>query len=330
MVHTADRNLLLSVSEESIGKVKMVHILLSTYNGEKYIREQLESIFAQTYRDICLYIRDDGSTDSTVEQIEQYLTEFPEYASRTQWIPNENHENLGYMQSFWKLLESAPGADYYAFCDQDDVWLPQKVEYGVKALEKEQAVDFPLLYFSNFYQCNEDFSEKKEGMVYNGSIKFENVLFYTPAFGFTIVINEKLRQMVLGDFDHTGLPHDGWVQKTAVAFGKIICDPECTAYYRRHESAVTANNASKASLIKNWLQNEILGNSMRETHDVLEKFYQVYGAKMKAADRELLELYATRSKKASVWWKRVCFREMLRPSVDGRVALRICFWMGRY
>ena len=147
------------------------------------------------------------------------------------------------MQSFWKLLEDAYGADYYAFCDQDDVWLPKKVERGVFALEKEKntksenqlSTDLPLLYFSNFYRCNENLNLKKEGMVYQEDVKFENVLFYTPAFGFSILINESLRKLVLGDFDHKGLPHDGWVQKTAAAFGRIMYDPTCTAYYRRHE-----------------------------------------------------------------------------------------------
>lgn len=317
----------------------MVHILLSTYNGEKYIIEQLESIFSQTYQEIRLFIRDDGSTDATVEKIQQYFRQFPEYASRTNWVPNEKKENLGYMQSFWKLLESAGGADYYAFCDQDDVWLSQKVERGVLALQKECestretpeiAEELPLLYFSHFYQCNEDLSIKKEGMVYPGPVKFENVLFYTPAFGFSILINEKLRQLVLGPFDHTGLPHDGWVQKTAAAFGRIVYDPVCTAYYRRHESAVTASNASKTSLIRNWLKNEIFGESMKETHDVLERFYEVYGTQMKKKDRKVLEVYATRKKSIKIWWKRIWFREMLRPSLGGRMALRVCFVLKRY
>ena len=186
------------------------------------------------------------------------------------------------------------------------------------------------MYFSNFYQCNEDLSEKKEGPVYSGNIKFENVLFYTPAFGFTILINENLRCLALGNFDHIGLPHDGWVQKAAAAFGKIIYDSTCTAYYRRHDSAVTANNANKLSLIKNWIQNEIFGDSMSETHYVLERFYQVYAAKLKTEDKKLLEIYATRRKSQVVWWKRICFKEMLRPSVGGRVALRVCFLLARY
>ena len=161
----------------------MVHILLSTYNGEKYIIEQLESIFHQTCQEIRLYIRDDGSEDSTVEKIRQYLAAHPEYQGKTVWVENEAHENLGYMKSYWKLLREASGAQYYAFCDQDDVWLPQKVERGVTALEKEKE-DKPVLYFSNFYQCNEDLSIAKEGPVYTENIKFENVLFYTPGFWF--------------------------------------------------------------------------------------------------------------------------------------------------
>ena len=310
-------------------KKRMVHILLSTYNGEKYVIEQLESIFRQTYQEIKLYIRDDGSTDETVKRIRQYLAQNSEYAKKTVWLENEKHENLGYMQSFWKLLKEAKGADYYAFCDQDDVWLPEKVEKGVQMLE-QMDWNKPLLYFANFYQCNENLSIQKEGMVYQGEVKFENVLFYTPAFGFSILLNERLRQMVLRSFDHTDLPHDGWVQKTAAAFGKIVYDPSCTAYYRRHESAVTASNASKKSLIKNWLENDIMGKSMEETHKVLERFYQVYGNEMEEKDRKLLVLYATQKKGPVIWWKRVSFVQKLRPSVGGRLALRVCFGLGRY
>ena len=311
---------------------KKVNILLSTYNGEKYIEEQLESVFTQTYSNIYLYIRDDGSTDATVEKIRQYLKKFPERASRTRWIPNETNENIGYMQSFWKLLELASGADYYAFCDQDDVWLPEKVESGVKRLECEgqENLDLPLLYFSNFYQCNQDLSDKREGRIYLEPIEFENVLFYTPAFGFTILINENLRQLVLRKFNHDGLPHDGWIQKVAAAFGKIFYDPRCMAYYRRHENAVTVSNANKGSLAKNWIRNEIIGASMQKTHDVLVRFFQIYGDEMKDQDRKKLEIYATRKRNLAIWLRRVGFREHLRPSVGGRMALRICFFLGRY
>ena len=69
---------------------------------------------------------------------------------------------------------------------------------------------------------------------------------------------------------------------------------------------------------------------MSETHYVLERFYQVYAAKLKTEDKKLLEIYATRRKSQVVWWKRICFKEMLRPSVGGRVALRVCFLLARY
>lgn len=307
----------------------MVHILLSTYNGEKYVLEQLKSIFSQKFQQFKLYIRDDGSSDQTVKKIKEYLKKYPMYAQKTRWIKNAERKNLGYMQSFWKLLEEADGADYYAFCDQDDVWLPEKIARGVEALEREKK-DVPLLYFSNFYQCNEDLSMKKKSMIYHEDIKFENVLFYTPAFGFSIILNEELRKLVLGDFDHAELPHDGWIQKTAAAFGKIIYDPVCTAYYRRHETAVTAQNANKITLIKNWVQNEILGESLNKNHAVLKKFYQVYGSKLKEEDRRLLQTYVDSKQGFMIWWKRVCFKEKMRPSFGGRMALRICFILGRY
>lgn len=306
-----------------------INILLSTYNGEKYLQEQLDSIFRQTFQNFTLYIRDDASSDSTVVLIHAYIQEHPEIAAKVILLPNPAHQNLGYMGSFWLLLDQCASADYYAFCDQDDIWLPNKLETGLKYLEKENS-EMPLLYFSNYNYCDENLNVLHEAPGVSLPITFRDVLFYTPAFGFSIIINEKLRAMALQTTNRVNLPHDGWVQKIAAAFGKILYNPTSTALYRRHSSAVTSSNAQLISTIKYWIRNDIFGSSMKETHFVLKRFMAEYGALLSQENYRLLSLYTCEKKTLLSWFKRCFYKKRLRPSIGGDLALRICFFLGRY
>lgn len=306
-----------------------IHILLSTYNGEKYLEEQLDSIFQQTFQNFTLYIRDDASTDSTCDVIHAYIKKHPTFTDKIILLPNPANENLGYMGSFWQLLEKCDTADYYAFCDQDDVWLPDKLEAGLSFMEKENS-QIPLLYFSNYNYCDNKLNILHEAPAVSLPITFRDVLFYTPAFGFSIVINEKLRQMALQTVDRTNLPHDGWVQKIAAAFGKILYNPKCTALYRRHSNAVTSSNAQLLSTIKYWIKNDIFGSSMKENRFVLKRFLQEYGTLLSRENTALLTLYTTEKKTLSIWGKRFLYEKRLRPSLGGDLALRICFVLGKY
>ena len=126
---------------------KKVNVLLSAYNGEKYIREQIESILAQTYPNIELIIRDDGSKDRTVEILK-------EYEQRYENINVVLEKNIGVTASFFSLIEKS-NSDNIAFADQDDIWLPQKIEVAVQKLEKREK---PALYACNkvLIDINED------------------------------------------------------------------------------------------------------------------------------------------------------------------------------
>lgn len=306
-----------------------IHILLSTYNGEKYLIPQLDSIFSQTYHNFNLFIRDDGSSDNTLDILHTYIQKHPEYADQIVLLPNPASSNIGYMNSFWTLLKECSGADYYSFCDQDDVWMPDKLQKAIEFLNKEED-SLPLLYFSNYYYCNENLVPQHKAPDVSLPITLENVLFYTPAFGFSIVINERLRQMMLLTATHNHLPHDGWCQKLAAAFGKIIYNEQCTAYYRRHSNAVTFSYASYKSAIQNWIKNDLLGSAMKENHYILTRFYQEYGHLLKKEDAALLKLFAVNKSSLGIWWKRLTYKHRLRPSFGGNLALKICFFLNTY
>lgn len=108
-------------------------ILMSTYNGEKYLREQLDSILAQTNVNVHITIRDDGSSDGTADILDDYQEKYPNKIT----VYSKGNIRKGYAKSFIELLKLAiPDADYYAFADQDDVWLPEKCYVAAKKLEK--------------------------------------------------------------------------------------------------------------------------------------------------------------------------------------------------
>ena len=126
-----------------------VIVLLSIYNGEKFLNKQLESLFKQkTSCNITIYYRDDGSTDKSMDIIESWK----KYLSIIE-CPSSRKQNLGPALSFWELMNTAPDADFYTFCDQDDIWYENKIEKAVRSIcDKKDAV----LYCSNCYIIDEN------------------------------------------------------------------------------------------------------------------------------------------------------------------------------
>lgn len=298
-----------------------VNILLSTYNGESYLAEQLDSLLAQTYSNITIFVRDDGSSDSTVSIIKEYQSKH----SNIKLINPNDDENLGYMKSFWALLSFDNSADYYSFCDQDDVWLPNKVELGVATLESINTHAAPMLYSSSFHYCDNHLKVTGDPIILPTYITLKDVLFYTPAFGFTILINKSLRDVALASSSHCEFPHDSWCQKIAASMGTFYHDTAATALYRRHSSTVTYADSSNLKLIRKWLQNDVLGNMLDDNHNTIRQFLQDYEKKLSPQQKKLLLCFASQPFSLKVYFMRLFFPHRLRPSLGGELALRICF-----
>lgn len=298
-----------------------VNILLSTFNGEKYLSEQLDSLLAQTYPNITIFIRDDGSSDTTVAILKAYQSVSP---GKIVLLSDNFSNNLGYMQSFWILLSKSSDADYYAFCDQDDIWLPDKVALGVQTLEQMDKT-LPLLYSSSFDYYDENLQFTGHAQALSSHIVLKDVLFYTPAFGFTILINQTLRKIALAASSLDFIPHDGWCQKIASSMGVFLYDSSITAKYRRHSSTVTHATSDKIKLIRKWLENDILGTGLSENYFVIRRLYEEYKDSMNASDQNLLETFMEQPVTFILYLKRLFFPKRLRPSLGGELALRLCF-----
>lgn len=226
---------------------KRVAVLMSSYNGENYIREQIESILAQELNGtIDLWVRDDGSTDSTLEILQQY-----QQAGKLQWYQGEN---LGPARSFLDLVKHCPGYDFYAFADQDDYWMPEKVACGVQKLI---GLNVPAVYFANAQLVGKEL-ESLGRNVYKRSPKldFETLTCAGGILGCTILFNEQLAEKIQEKELPASIPmHDFYVSLLCLAFdGKMIFDPDAHIKYRQHGKNVVGVSSGIVGTIKNRIK----------------------------------------------------------------------------
>lgn len=208
-----------------------IAILMSTYNGESYLSEQLQSIVRQSSCDWELFIRDDGSTDNTLS----IINEFQRKDGRIHFV-DDDLIHLGPSESFLSLILSV-NADYYILCDQDDVWYPQKIEIlysEISRLDKK----VPLLIYSGIQTINKEnqhvksIIEKSVGSLSKPIERF----FWNDMPGCTVMFNELLRNKLDTSDKDSIVMHDWWLAIIAQTFGQIKFIPKKLIYYRLHDS----------------------------------------------------------------------------------------------
>lgn len=215
--------------------MKNVNVLISTYNGAEFIEEQLDSIASQDYSKINIYIRDDGSRDSTIKIIKN----FPHKYRIKNLIEGENY---GIFKSFMSLLRDCdPDAGYFAFCDQDDVWFKNKISRAVNAIEACSDQSSPTLYFSRAVIADKNL--KQIGICQNPRfISLQSALVENIAQGSTILMNQAARNLLVKVVPDNLNFHDWWCYLVLCALGKIIYDPDPCMYYRKHNSNISYGN----------------------------------------------------------------------------------------
>ena len=214
------------MASESTGYGK-VTILLSTHNGSIFLREQLDSLYQQTYPNVRILVRDDGSIDST-----RNLLEEEHVKDRITLLPG--HSNLGVAPSFFELLKNAVAnkAEYVAFCDQDDVWDPEKVARAALRLAAVPS-DHPAMYCSRVEIVDERLAHIGYTMPPK-KIGFGNALVECVTTGCTIVLNRAAVRLLGKNLPISGVMHDWWCYLVVSCFGEIIYDSTATLKYRQH------------------------------------------------------------------------------------------------
>jgi hypothetical protein len=205
-----------------------IAVLLSTYNGEAFLEAQLASLTAQEGVEVQVFARDDGSSDATREILARHADRWPALAA----LPSG--PNLGPAMSFLQLLATAPdGFDGYAFCDQDDVWLPDKLGRAARRLA-EVPDGRPALYCGRVTCVDAELRPLGPAPIKDDG-RFEHLLYENIAFGVTVVMNAAAALLVRARPPASGvIMHDWWCALAASAFGEVIYDPEPGVLYRQH------------------------------------------------------------------------------------------------
>lgn len=239
-----------------------VCILLATYNGEKYLKEQLESILNQTYKNFVVLISDDASQDNTANIIRKYMEEFPD---KIYYLGND--KKGGAVENFSFLLKNSINADYYMFSDQDDIWCEDKVIKSINRIRsmKMDGKSNCLVY------CDAELVDENEQIVAKSFLKNskfkmrkenrKTILVSSFAPGAAMIFDAELYELVK-NMPREAHIHDWWVLLNAVYFGNIEFMDEQLYEYRQH-----SNNVYGAGLIrnKNGIINFIKNNTILNT-----------------------------------------------------------------
>ena len=273
-----------------------VDILMASYNGEKYIAEQIGSILGQTFTDWRLVIRDDGSSDNTPAIIEGYAAKYPGKIE----IVHDDAVCKSATKNFFELLKHAE-ADYVMFCDQDDVWLKYKVQITLDYMKDTERDNpgKPVCIFTGLQvvdaelrsmDCLMSLQKVKEKFY-----TFRELLAVNYAAGCTQMINRKVYENI-GGFEEGITLHDWWTMLYASAFGVVVRVPMALILYRQHENnaiGIMPKGVSLPKRIFHYMCHPFamasLSNSARRT--TLEVFSRRFSELMSSEKRNELNEY---------------------------------------
>lgn len=274
-----------------------ISVALCTYNGARYLPEQLDSIASQIRLPNELVVCDDRSTDDTVEIVRSFAEEasFPVRL-------HVNKRGLGAMQNFVWAIGRCEG-DYVALSDQDDIWLPDKLKITLDAMlkaEREYGAKTPILVHTDLQVIDEERQPLAQSFYKHQGFRRSHVnplvelLVENYVTGCTVMVNRALREVAL-PVPPQALMHDWWLALVAAAAGRIVSLPETTVLYRQHgRNAVGARRSNLKKYIFGWksfadrmwgrfTQSEALEERLRgKVSDEVQSFLREYQNRVRA------------------------------------------------
>jgi len=274
----------------------MVDILLAAYNGEKYIAEQIDSILNQTFEDWFIYIKDDCSTDNTLDIVLKYESK---YSNKIKVIKSDKPTGSA-KDNFFSMFRYST-SDYMMTCDQDDVWLPNKIEISYNKMKEEEKSnnDIPILVHSDLKVVDENLNLISNSLfkmqnLNSGRDKINNLLVQNIVTGCTVMVNRKLLSYINTIPEHAVM-HDWWLALIASLLGEIIFIDTPTVLYRQHKkNDVGAKDVNSLNYILKRLGNvkqikKTIVNTYIQTSELLD----VIGSRINKSDYEILNSYSS-------------------------------------
>jgi len=283
---------------------------MATYNGEKYVKEQIESLLSQTFCGFTLWVSDDVSTDSTWDILQGYARQYPEKIKISRREKNSGDSRHNFLDLMVRIKD-----DYVMLCDQDDVWLPDKIE---KTLAKMKAMegqypDMPILVRTDTKIVDQDlrviYPSYKQMMHSNfDRTDFCQVLIQNTFAGCTAMYNRRLAELIDQKPDYCVM-HDWWLELIAAAFGKIGHIDEPTMLYRQHGiNVVGVKDVRKLSYkLSCFIHNDRIKKAIRSTYDQARNFLQIYEDRMTETQKDIARRYCEIPAKGKISrWQTIC------------------------
>jgi len=265
-----------------------ISLALATYNGARFIEQLLDSIVNQTLKPFEIVVCDDASQDETVTILNKYKAKLPLRIY-------VNDKSIGVVKNFTKIASLCTG-EYIAFCDQDDIWLPNKLSSSITEIKKIDGL-LPAMVFSDLTVVDEDLKIISKSYWQHRKLKpeketFSSLLYGNIVTGCTIVINQAMKNEVLlmpSDI----LMHDFWIACIAYGIGRYSFIRQPLILYRQHLTNVTNNDAVTwiSRLKKNanfFLENSISTHYLLDQIKQAKKFSNLYSARLSNLNKEVL------------------------------------------
>ncbi|MGC1373944.1 MAG: glycosyltransferase family 2 protein [Candidatus Sulfotelmatobacter sp.] len=272
-----------------------IEVLMATWNGARYVEGQLDSLFSQTTQNFRLVVRDDGSSDSTLCIVERYKARYPDRVAI-----RKNPSRQGPCRTFSLLAEESV-APYVAFCDQDDVWRPDKLELSVsaiKAIEAERGAETPVLAFSDMEIVDDGSQVIAPSLWRLGHINPDRatlgaMLVQNLVTGCTVLAN---RSLILkgSPIPEGAVMHDTWLGLTAVVFGVVHPLRETTVQYRQHGgNAIGAGRGWRSgSLLKRLRHDQAFKDRIEASRRQAQVFTSRYGNELTKQQNDTLAIWS--------------------------------------
>ncbi|WP_246475084.1 glycosyltransferase family 2 protein [Pseudomonas folii] len=299
-------------------KPPMVGILLCTYNGETYLKGQIESFIAQSYEHWQLFVSDDGSTDGTGKILQDYQALLGE----NMFVFNGPKE--GFAQNFMSLIRNKTiNCDYYAFSDQDDIWLPDKLERSLAALANNEQ-NAPSLYCSRTQHIDSEGNLTSVSPSFIKPPSFSNALVQSLAGANTMLINESARKLLARtDLQATVIAHD-WLAYLIVSGcgGLIVFDQEPTLLYRQHGANIIGANTGIQNRIRRV--RDMLGGMSKYWNEKNLLILREYTSELTPHNRLLLG-YFEQLRKSNLWTRLFLVKKarLYRQTLAGTISLYV-------
>jgi glycosyltransferase involved in cell wall biosynthesis len=281
-------------TEQRISEYPSISVAMATYNGEKYLEEQLDSILSQTLKPVEIIVCDDQSTDRTREILEKY-------SNRGLLSYYVNEKRLGFIGNFKRAVSLCTKENYIALSDQDDVWLPNKLGQAAVCLQKIEDKQVPAMVYSDLILVDQDknlINPSFRDELGQGGYDYclETLFFGCFVNGCTMLMNPAMRAYFSTIPENGALNHDTWMSMIAYTFGKADLLPESQIYYRSHLNNATDVGDFRrkgrftrlfSEIVRAFKKNDLFEDQI----SFASEFYEVFQDKLSKEQDELFKRF---------------------------------------